>query len=249
MERMKKIRELIAFQRDPECSIDSLMNFVATKTLEDFGVLNIFLAIVRSNGALAYPVAYGANISILKNTPQRVLDSHTPGYAAFVGGQVVECGDVHEYPFYFPENVPRVFPNGFEYSIALPVPSFGAAHVFCNRRQEMTSELETYLIIVGEIFGLCLDHCNNGSKFDVDADVEEPITLLPLTPRQWAIKEAMLRGLTNGAIAKEMNFSESLIRHETIRIYSKLGINGRKELLKAELGNPESGIVNSRSFA
>lgn len=36
---------------------------------------------------------------------------------------------------------------------------------------------------------------------------------------------------TNAAIASELGYSESLIRQETIIIYRKLGVSGRKDLL------------------
>jgi DNA-binding NarL/FixJ family response regulator len=52
-----------------------------------------------------------------------------------------------------------------------------------------------------------------------------------LTSRQWIILGAIRRGLTNSMIASELEFSESLIRQETVQIYRKMGVNGRKELL------------------
>ena len=51
-----------------------------------------------------------------------------------------------------------------------------------------------------------------------------------LTERQELILELMQEGKTNGAIATRMGYSESLIRQETIVIYRKLGIAGRKDL-------------------
>ncbi|MEY3318245.1 MAG: Bacterial regulatory protein luxR family, partial [Actinomycetota bacterium] len=38
-------------------------------------------------------------------------------------------------------------------------------------------------------------------------------------------------GSTNQEIASRMGYSESLIRQETIIIYRKLGISGRRDLL------------------
>ena len=79
---MKKVRELIEFKRSTDPTIKSLLEFIAKNTLDGFKVLTIFLAVVRSNGALYYPTAYGMNTDLLRNDPSRFLDSHTPGYDA-----------------------------------------------------------------------------------------------------------------------------------------------------------------------
>ena len=52
-----------------------------------------------------------------------------------------------------------------------------------------------------------------------------------LTERQSQIVTMIKEGLTNGAIGLQLGYSESLIRHETISIYEKLGIEGRRQLL------------------
>jgi DNA-binding NarL/FixJ family response regulator len=54
---------------------------------------------------------------------------------------------------------------------------------------------------------------------------------LELTQRQALIKNLMEKGYTNVAIANEIGFSESLVKQETMTIYSLLNISGRKELL------------------
>ena len=51
-----------------------------------------------------------------------------------------------------------------------------------------------------------------------------------LTERQELILELILEGKTNHLIATRMGYSESLIRQESIVIYRKLGIEGRKDL-------------------
>ena len=53
----------------------------------------------------------------------------------------------------------------------------------------------------------------------------------PLTTRQEAVFSLMLRGRVNREIAQEINYSESLVRQETVVIFAKLGVAGRKALL------------------
>jgi DNA-binding CsgD family transcriptional regulator len=51
-----------------------------------------------------------------------------------------------------------------------------------------------------------------------------------LSPREKKILELIRSGMTNAEIADEIGYSESLIRQETVAIYRKLGVSGRKEI-------------------
>ena len=53
----------------------------------------------------------------------------------------------------------------------------------------------------------------------------------PMTARQEIILTSLKKGMTNREIAEEVSYSESLIRQETVIIYAKLGISGKKDLV------------------
>lgn len=55
-----------------------------------------------------------------------------------------------------------------------------------------------------------------------------------LTKRQAIILDLIREGKTNSKISEEIGFSDSLVKQETILIYKKLGVSGRKELLRQE---------------
>lgn len=55
-----------------------------------------------------------------------------------------------------------------------------------------------------------------------------------LTSRQKIILSELRRGKTNETIALGLNFSSSLIRQETMEIYRKKGVSGRKELMEID---------------
>jgi DNA-binding NarL/FixJ family response regulator len=54
-----------------------------------------------------------------------------------------------------------------------------------------------------------------------------------LTARQEKILELMRTGLTNEDIATKIGYSSSLVKQETMLIFSKLGISGRRDLTNA----------------
>jgi DNA-binding NarL/FixJ family response regulator len=93
------------------------------------------------------------------------------------------------------------------------------------------------------VLSLEFAHTNLGGVIHRDDHPHEATSPLALTSRQWIIAQAMQRGLTNPAIAEELGFSESLVRQESMRIYQKLKIKGRKELIEGEiLGSLEGNI-------
>lgn len=55
-----------------------------------------------------------------------------------------------------------------------------------------------------------------------------------LTERQEVILAMVKEGMTNNEIADKLGYSESLIRQETIAIYQKLGVDGRRDLIKSK---------------
>ena len=63
-----------------------------------------------------------------------------------------------------------------------------------------------------------------------DASRQDEFKDRPLTKRQRTILALIQEGLTNSQIAEEIGYSESLVRQETILIYSKLGVRGRVDL-------------------
>jgi DNA-binding NarL/FixJ family response regulator len=53
---------------------------------------------------------------------------------------------------------------------------------------------------------------------------------IPLTDRQFVIAGLLEQGFNNAQIAAEIEYSESLIRQETVAIYRKLQVTGRKAM-------------------
>lgn len=68
-----------------------------------------------------------------------------------------------------------------------------------------------------------------------------------LTERESQIEKFLREGLTNAQIAMELGYSESLIRQQTISIYRKLGVSGRKELREKDRGASDfkNGLITA----
>lgn len=62
-----------------------------------------------------------------------------------------------------------------------------------------------------------------------------------LTERESTIEKFIRDGLTNAQIAERLGYSESLIRQETVIIYRKLGVSGRKDLIEGSRRSKDKG--------
>lgn len=96
---------------------------------------------------------------------------------------------------------------------------------------------ETYFRLVGAILNFYnFEKANSkseiSSQLNARGQVVKPRAMrgAPLTERQELIVTLIKDGKTNGHISTLLGYSESLIRQETIIIYQKLGLSGRKEL-------------------
>jgi DNA-binding CsgD family transcriptional regulator len=225
-----KLRELTLFRKSEAATLDSFLDFLASKTLEDWAVDSLFVSIVRSNGGYYIAGGHGAQALNLVDGFERHFDRNSPGAAAYFDGRVEECGSFEEYPFFRRSTAAQAFPNGFNYSLAIPVPSYGPLIVYCNTAQELDRERENFLYALGETLSCHLDALGFRNEITNIDEANTPFVMTALSSRQWEIHALMLEGLSNLAIARQMKYSESLIRQETMRIYKKMGITGRKDL-------------------
>ncbi len=93
------------------------------------------------------------------------------------------------------------------------------------------SDLQEYLGYF-ECIRLVLAFWQEKSNFDGSDFARRPNELKEsLTGRQEEVLAMIKEGKTNSTIAVILGFSESLIRQETIIIYRKMGVSGRKDLI------------------
>lgn len=117
--------------------------------------------------------------------------------------------------------------------VVIPVLEYGVLLLFTAEEPDIDSTLELFFIAVSGLVALNRQNPDL-SKLATIAPKFPGILDKVLTARQMAIVEGMKHGHTNATIASDIGYSESLIRQETIDIFKKLGVSGRKELLEQD---------------
>jgi DNA-binding NarL/FixJ family response regulator len=95
----------------------------------------------------------------------------------------------------------------------------------------LSESMEVFFVAIGSLLGLYASRLPS-SLAAVAANVKQKIDLpeIPLTDRQFVIAGLLEQGFNNAQIAEEISYSESLIRQETVAIYRKLHVTGRKAM-------------------
>lgn len=87
------------------------------------------------------------------------------------------------------------------------------------------NEVQTYNIVKANVLYWSISEEDWPSK-----STEKTVDVL--TDRQKKVLEGMAEGKPNRVIARELGFSESTIRLDSLQIYRTLGVSGRKEAVK-----------------
>jgi DNA-binding CsgD family transcriptional regulator len=98
----------------------------------------------------------------------------------------------------------------------------GVLGIMCSAKNLATPEEVAFLDIVAGLVSLHISRIHS-------TKIQTEDLVAYLTKRQLSILEFMGEQMTNIQIARELGYSESTIRHETMRIYQLLGATGRRE--------------------
>jgi DNA-binding CsgD family transcriptional regulator len=235
LEYLARITALTDFLRRGPLSLQEIMEFVILDTLFDYGATTAFLNIVWTDGSIHVPAWYGCSEADKDLLPDRLVTADTPVNEALRTGKIVECGSFDDYVFAGPDYPKRIFPEGFAYSLAWPIPDFGVVVSFYRKKTNLNPANELFFRSVGGILALHFSQGAYKNSFKSGRLKDELVPLVALTQRQWTILGALRRGETNAKIANDIDVSESLVRQETVRIYRNLGVSGRKELIAEKI--------------
>lgn len=235
-----------------------LCSLLATRVCPTGEVSKIYLGSLRADGYFRTIASFGYSIDSGVEKYEIPLDSKRPIPEAYKKSRIVITRpDVvtSEYPDFVATDLRA------PWSAIVAAPMYGGGYVFVFRLQgaiEDFSLAEVYFDAIRSIlshyrFEEHLQDLDSSraqrTKMPVMESSKSELFGKKLTSRQETILNLILEGLTNSSIAEKLSYSESLIRQETVVIYAKLGVTGRKELLlEEEKGDSDKSKEDSRKF-
>lgn len=233
-----EIERLARFLIGTNVNSSDLSRFLVLDTFTNVKASAILIFGITGEGHLKTESSFGLPQEIVNHLGTVQLGDETPIIAGFRSNQFALISR---------EDSKEVFPNlhegnGMPENVAslvlCPILPYGGFALALNCEPESNHELEMFFRAVGTLATLHFNRLQFDSsqvlrksqRSTQNGDVE-------LTQRQMLIKKLMENGYTNIAIANEIGYSESLVKQETMAIFSILNISGRKELLNYSENN------------
>lgn len=223
IKRLLQIAEFIVLSSSRNQIVSYLSSHVCPFG-EDAGVGT---AILKDEGVISVDFRFGFSDSI-PQPPDVQISSDHPSACAFRTLEM-QTVDMRRIKRTFRDINPKVRESGdYAVAISLPITSRLLYGFAFTRDVRTISNFEDYFDSIRFI----LAHWESSRMKPPNISRRFPDLLnKKLTTRQETILELIKSRHTNSTIAIRLGYSESLVRQETIAIYRKLGVEGRREIL------------------
>ena len=235
----KKLSYLASYLASGNRSISEISKYISLSVFQELQVVAFYVAEVHDDGLVVPIGGFGFRKSILENWGGFPLSLNVPITHAVKTNAVISSGPRKDCFVEYPGlDTLEGLDHEWNSSLAWPMMPFGACALLLNGKPKHSEEFDNFLITVGYL--IALHQMREVALFDQrNQHAQRPSkrAQIGLTERQQLVKSLLSKGFTNGQIAREIGYSESLVRHESIAIYATLNVTGRKELIQSARDN------------
>lgn len=194
---------------------------------EDAGICSYNLG---ENGVIAYAHNSGFEEELDTNVAIHIEDDNPLSIAIRTQKlQIVEMKTLYDE---YKDSTHKELQSKFATGMAMSLNSRVVVGILLKTNYETIIRYGDYFECINELMKCWYSH--QEKSFESKFSQINPLDA-KLSERQNRIIELIKGNRTNASIASILGYSESLIRQETIQIYRKLGISGRRELLAGSL--------------
>lgn len=223
-----RIAELISELATKDLSEDELCEFLVTNTLTFMGVKSAWIAEITSRKTVRSRASFGVDQSKFPDWQEFPLDLKLPVTDALREQRFLWINTLPSWPTEYPSLHGVQLGADSKTMIIIPVlrvgNSNGCIGFISNQVLNPDMEIELMLRTITSLVSLHVTQRKSRIRKPV-----ESANVTSLTDRQLHILSLIAQKLTNVEIADQMGYSESTIRQETMRIFSKLNVEGRNE--------------------
>lgn len=239
-----KITELSGFLSRSPRSYNEVAQFLSLRILNDFQPVCLYIAELIETGVLCPLGSFGYESKDIANFQEVSLQEKTPMTLAVSSNDVVVVDNEVTKLKQF--TVLEVMQSNPHWKTLISVPAYpnGGFTFLSAITVDLKEADRLFLIAVGSLLGL-YGQSIPPALVDAARIAKEQTNLegFPLTQRQLVIAGMLERGHSNFEISQEIGFSESLIRQESVAIYEKLNVSGRKAMQAIHNLNLESVVA------
>lgn len=233
--QLKRLSDLANFLASRK-TLDEAVRYIALNACLTSYPCRLYIAKLDKDLTLHHYASFGFSDEFLEKN-QNFLLRENPGFSEAI---MLDRISIKKRDTEYFGNIRQVISDTSENdhwktTVFIPLLPHFAATLTLQSSIETNEETINYFELLRSLIHLYLqltevDHGNQKKQ-----NHQREVTVgMALTERQQQILSLVKSGMTNPAIAAQMGYSESLIRQETMVIYQKLGVDGRRELVSED---------------
>jgi len=234
-----RISEFVCFLSLRSHTLETVLSHLVHRVLVDIQATSIFVSSLSDHNEVEILGQFGIDPEMWQVYPQitSVFDKY-PITDAMRTRKTVWINTLPDWSAEYPLLEPYKFPTQDKTFICLAIEKcatpIAVVGIFASPVIEVDGEIDAFLGTIANILSLYLyseenSPINKNALSDKSLALSKSSTNQILTERQMLILKLISENRTNIVISERLGYSESTIRQETIKIYAKLGCNGREE--------------------
>lgn len=230
---VKQIVSLTDYLAGARRDLSEICRHLVLDTFKALNPRSIYLGEIVSNGSLRMRSSFGFDELQIERWGEIPLNAKIPVTESISRNKCIVIPSKEEFFQKYPavRDLGEIDTN-WNSAIAVPIFPFGAFFLVLHGEPKKDGEFEAFLRTIGNLLALSLRQSEEMLHSASEKSLIKRSQQEELTTRQKVIVELLAKGYTNVEISKEIGYSESLIRQETIAIYAFMGVSGRKELIR-----------------
>jgi DNA-binding CsgD family transcriptional regulator len=236
---IKRVSEFISFLSLREHELEEVLSHLVHRVLVDLGATSVFVSSLSQKNKVEMVGQFGINSEMWQVFPQgtSIFDKY-PITEALRNRKTIWINTLPDWGDEYPLLKPYKFPGKEKTFICFAIEKCGTPVAvmgfFAMPTIELDAEIDAFIGTIANLLSLYL-YRHVDSPSNLRAINTKPTILRnhkqeeKLTERQILILRMISENRTNILISELLGYSESTIRQETIKIYAKLGCNGREE--------------------
>ena len=244
---LKRVSDFIGFLGLHQHKLEDILSHLVHRVLVDIQVTSIFVLDLNESNNVELVGQYGCNQEMWKGFPKTVsIFDKYPATEAMRTRKMSWITTLPDWGQEYPLLKDFQFEGSEKTFIGLAIERCGTpvavVGFYALEVIEVDSEIDSFLGTIANSLSLYLyagkeivETTNNRINRSTMLNYERRDK--SLTERQLLILKLISDNRTNISISELLGYSESTIRHETIKIYSKLGCHGREEASLIYLAN------------
>lgn len=227
----EKILALSGFLAMSPKSYNEIAQFLVMNTFSEEKFLRIYMGEVLETGVLCAIGGFGWESCQFSAIGEIPLQTKLPITDAINSSKVLVKHSGNDFDLSFPITEELGIPKDWISEVSVPIYPIGGMTLYSSIEIELSEAMEIFFVAVGSLLGLYASRLPE-ALVEVARAAKEKIDLnqVPLSDRQYLIAGLLERGFNNSQIGLEIGFSESLVRQESVVIYRKLQVSGRKAM-------------------